>query len=609
MSVTRKQRILIVDDTPDNIHVLLNCLAGEFAITVATNGEQALQIAGSEPGLDMILLDIMMPGLDGYEVCQRLKNNPATHHIPVIFVTAMADAKDERRGLELGAVDYIYKPFNQTLVKARVLNHLELKKYRDYLEDLVQQRTEALDQANQQLQAELEERKLYEQRLYQQANFDQLTGLPNRNYCQWYFEQRCAQCSSEYASCRDSIILLDIDNLKFVNDTFGHEFGDLLLKAIADRLNTVCGEPNLVSRFVGDKFLVLPRERSTPAAVAETAKQIHAAMNEPFEVRHVELYAKASLGVATCADHTERFATLLKNVETAMYHAKKSGKNCVITYTPTLNMAVQQRLHLETKLHRALERNEFSLHYQPQVDVTSGAIIGVEALLRWTPDGATAPIPPGQFIPLLEELGLVVEVGAWVLREACRQCVLWHQQGLGQLRMSVNISVLQFMRSDIDQVVRSVLEQTGLSPQLLCLELTESMLMQENDKTMAKLLALHKTGVLLSLDDFGTGFSSLEYLGRLPLHELKIDRTFVNRMLITPNDAVVVNTIIAMAKSLDLKLVAEGVETAEQLQHLTQRDCDIIQGFYFSQPLPCEALEALLRQWEAEKQLKPSTET
>ncbi len=601
MAATRKQRILIVDDTPDNVHVLLNCLASEFAITVATSGEQALQMAGSESDLDMILLDVMMPGLDGYEVCRLLKSGPATCHIPVIFVTAMADAKDEQRGLELGAVDYIYKPYNQTLVKARVQNHLELKRYRDYLEDLVQQRTEALDQANHQLQAELEERKLYEQRLYQQANFDQLTGLPNRNYCQWYFEQRCAQCGSEYTSCRDSLILLDIDNLKFVNDTFGHEFGDLLLKAIAVRLSAVCGETNLVSRFVGDKFLVLPKGRSTPDAVTETARLIHAAMNEPFEVRHVELYAKASLGVATCIDHTKRFATLLKNVETAMYHAKKSGKNCVVSYSPELNQAVQQRLHLETKLHRALERNEFSLHYQPQVDAVSGAIIGVEALLRWTPEG-TAPIPPGQFIPLLEELGLVIEVGAWVLREACRQCALWHRQGLGRLRMSVNISVLQFMRSDIDQVVRSILDQTGLDPRLLCLELTESMLMQESDKAMAQLLALNKTGVLLSLDDFGTGFSSLEYLGRLPLHELKIDRTFVNRMLITANDAVVVNTIIAMAASLGLKLVAEGVETAAQLQHLTQRGCDIIQGFYFSRPLPSEALERLLRHWEPARQ-------
>ncbi len=597
MPLTDRLRVLVVDDTADNIHLLLNCLSDQFAVIVATNGETALQMAQqSEAAPDIILLDIMMPGMDGYEVCRRLKNNPATAHIPVIFITAMSDEKDERRGLELGAVDYIYKPINQSLVKARVQNHLELKKYHDYLEDLVQQRTADLAQANRQLQAELEERKRYEERLYRQANFDELTGLPNRNYCQWYFEQRCEHCRASDA-CRDSIILLDIDNLKFINDTFGHDFGDLLLQEIAERLKRLLGEDGLVSRFVGDKFLVLPKDRPNLTAVQAVADRIHRAMNEVFTVRSTELYAKASLGVASCSPGSGGFLGLLKNAEIAMYQAKKNGKNCVVGYTPELNRAVQQRLRLETGLHRALERNEFSLHYQPQINLRSGCIAGVEALLRWAPEGE-ASISPAEFIPLLEESGLVVEVGAWVLREACHQCVQWQQQGFGNLRISVNISVSQFMRSDLEQTVRQTLKETGLAPGMLCLELTESMLMQDSEKTMLKLAALHDTGTVISLDDFGTGFSSLEYLGRLPLRELKIDRTFVQRMLNTPNDAAVVNTIIAMAEGLNLELVAEGVETVEQLQYLRAKQCETIQGFLFSRPLTGTAFQELLKTWD-----------
>jgi EAL domain-containing protein (putative c-di-GMP-specific phosphodiesterase class I) len=261
-----------------------------------------------------------------------------------------------------------------------------------------------------------------------------------------------------------------------------------------------------------------------------------------------------------------------------------------------MNNRLQQRHGLETRLHQAMERGEFSLNYQPQVSMASGAITGMEALLRWTPDGGP-PVAPSQFIPLLEESGLIVAVGEWVLWHACSQCVEWQKSGFPPLRLSINISALQFMRSDLDVTVLRVLEITGFDPRLLCLELTESMIMIDSARTMEKLEALTRTGVTLSLDDFGTGYSSLEYLGRLPIKELKIDRSFVMRMLSTKNDAAVVNTIIAMGHSLKMELVAEGVETEEQMMYLLEKNCGTIQGFFFCRPLTAEGFAGFVREW------------
>jgi EAL domain-containing protein (putative c-di-GMP-specific phosphodiesterase class I) len=256
-----------------------------------------------------------------------------------------------------------------------------------------------------------------------------------------------------------------------------------------------------------------------------------------------------------------------------------------------------ERFELENRLHRALENREFSLQYQPQINLQAGEIIGMEALLRWTPEGH-GPVPPSVFIPLLEESGLILAVGEWVLWQACNQCVQWQRAGLPPLRISVNISALQFMRGDLELTVRKILAATGLDPRLLCLELTESMVMNDSDRAIATMEALTGTGALLSLDDFGTGYSSLAYLGRLPINELKIDQSFVKRMLITRNDAAVVNTIIAMGQGLEMKLIAEGVETEEQLTYLLGKNCTSVQGYLFSEPLSAEQCERFIREWQ-----------
>jgi diguanylate cyclase (GGDEF)-like protein/PAS domain S-box-containing protein len=425
-------------------------------------------------------------------------------------------------------------------------------------------------------------RKRHEEQLYYQANFDALTGLPNRYYFQKHLELQLGLIDLENQYL--TLMVLDVDNLKFVNDTFGHEFGDILIKEISRRLETVCGHSCVVSRFVGDEFTVIPALSTDPDEARQRAERIRAAMNKAFTIKGTEIIATASIGVVLYPEDGECVESLLKNGEAAMYQAKKEGKNTVCFYSRELNRQLEDRFSLEAKLHKAIDRGEFSLNYQPQINHVHGTVAGVEALLRWTPPGED-PISPEIFIPILEESGMIVEVGEWVLWQACYQAVAWQKLGLPKLRMSVNISALQFMRSDLDETVKRVLEVTELDPNCLCLELTESMVMADSARTLEKMTALADIGVILSLDDFGTGYSSLEYLGRLPINELKIDISFVRRMLTTRNDAAVVNTIIAMGQGLDMELVAEGVETVEQLHYLVERGCGVIQGYYFSRPL------------------------
>jgi len=438
-------------------------------------------------------------------------------------------------------------------------------------------------------------RKLHEEQLYYQANFDAMTGLPNRHYFQKHLEVQLELINLESQFL--TLMVVDIDNLKYVNDTFGHEFGDTLITEIAHRLEYVCGHSCVVSRFVGDEFIVIPPLSTDADDGRRYAEQIRCAMNDVFIVRGTEIMTTASIGVVVYPEDGECVESLLKNGEAAMYQAKKDGKNAISFYTRELNSALEERFALEAKLHKALDRGEFSLNYQPQVNQVTGSIIGVEALLRWTLPGESA-VSPAVFVPILEESGMIVAVGEWVLWQACSQAVAWQNLGLPALRMSVNISALQFMRSDLDVTVKRVLEVTGLDPHCLCLELTESMIMVDSARTLEKMTALAEIGVILSLDDFGTGYSSLEYLGRLPIHELKIDISFVRRMLTTRNDAAVVNTIIAMGQGLDMELVAEGVETAEQLAYLAERECGVIQGYYFSRPLNTDEFESFWRGWE-----------
>jgi diguanylate cyclase (GGDEF)-like protein/PAS domain S-box-containing protein len=439
-------------------------------------------------------------------------------------------------------------------------------------------------------------RKAQEEVLTWQASHDILTGLHNRYYLESHLSSALMRIDKQRQYI--SLVLIDIDNLKFVNDTFGHDFGDRLLVAIGDRLKHAACPDCMLARFLGDEFVLIPPLSESRDQAARLVEKVKGQLSELFSVDGAELMVTASIGVVTYPDDGENVDNLLRNAEAAMYEAKRLGRNVVVYYTNEFHKRAQHRLMLETRLHRALENDDFSLHYQPQICMKTGQVIGVEALLRWSPLDMDS-VSPAEFIPILEETSLIVPVGTWVLYEACRQMTSWQQDGLPPMRLSVNISAVQFQRGDLDDTVRLALAETGLDPALLCLELTESMLMIDTAHAQLKLQELRNLGVSLSLDDFGTGYSSLAYLSRLPVQELKVDQSFVRRLHDTPSDTAVVNTIIAMAQELGLELVAEGVETEEQKNHLVGRSCTTIQGFLFSKPLPAQQLELFVQEWKS----------
>lgn len=439
---------------------------------------------------------------------------------------------------------------------------------------------------------DISSRKAHEEVLKWQASHDSLTGLYNRYYLETYLGTAVKRMEPQQAL---SLLLIDIDNLKFVNDTFGHDFGDLLLIEVAKRLKETASTDSVVGRFLGDEFyLVTPLGGGREMAV-DLAHQVKRLLSELFVVEEVELAVTASIGLVIYPDDGEEEQNLLRNAEAALHEAKRLGRNTIVCYTSDFHQQAHYRLMLASRLHRALENREFRLVYQPQVCLATGVVTGVEALLRWECSDL-APVGATEFIPILEETGLIVPVGTWVLQQACCQAVAWQRSGTATLRLSVNISALQFQRGDLPETVRQVLAESGLAPELLCLELTESMLMIDTTHAQQRLEELRDLGVSLSLDDFGTGYSSLAYLSRLPVQELKVDRSFIHRLYKTPSDTAVVNTIIAMAQELGLELVAEGVETQEQQQHLLSRGCTTIQGFLFSTPLAPDELAVFMEQ-------------
>jgi diguanylate cyclase (GGDEF)-like protein/PAS domain S-box-containing protein len=438
-------------------------------------------------------------------------------------------------------------------------------------------------------------RKAQEEILTWQASHDNLTGLYNRYYLESHLSSEMMKMNKQHHYL--SLLLVDIDNLKFVNDTFGHDFGDRLLIEVSKRLKDVACPSCLVARFLGDEFVLVPPLFASADQINILASKVKENMATIFTIDGIEVVITASIGTVTFPDDGDNVDNLLRNAEAAMYEAKRLGRNIIVNYTHEFHKRAQYRLMLESRLHRALENEDFHLHYQPQICLERGIVVGVEALLRWTPSDMP-PISPNEFIPILEETSLIVPVGTWVLHEACRQAVLWQLSELQPLRLSINISAVQFQRGDLAETVRLVLADTGFNPALLCLELTESMLMADTSHAQLKLQELRDLGISLSLDDFGTGYSSLAYLSRLPVQELKVDQSFVRRLHDTPSDTAVVNTIIAMAQELGLELVAEGVETEEQMNHLVGRCCTTIQGFLFSKPLPSKELEQFVREWK-----------
>jgi diguanylate cyclase (GGDEF)-like protein len=428
--------------------------------------------------------------------------------------------------------------------------------------------------------------KLVEQRTAElefQANRDSLTGLANRNLLQDRLHQASAY-AGRYAN-PFWVLFVDLDRFKFVNDTLGHRAGDQLLRVVARRLLHSVHETDTVARLSADEFvLVLPEHLEEPLAPA-AIRRIMEAIAQPIVIDGHEFVMGSSIGVAVYPSDGGDADSLIKHAGIAMYRAKEVGRNNFQFYTPAMNEHAMERLRMEGDLRNALEREEFVLHYQPQVDLGTGKVIGVEALLRWH-HPELGMVPPGRFIELAEEMGLIVPMGIWVLRTACRQSVEWQRAGLAPLRVAINLSARQFYQHDLVASIRSILDETGLPPHLLELELTESMMMNDVEHAVAILNKLKAIGVHLSIDDFGTGYSSLAYLKRFPIDLLKIDQSFVHDITVDSDDAAIVLSIISLAHSLRLKVIAEGVETAAQLAYLRQHGCDYMQGYYFSRALP-----------------------
>ena len=451
---------------------------------------------------------------------------------------------------------------------------------------------------------DITEHKNAEEKIRFLAYYDVLTGLPNRRLFKEYSIQaiRMAQRNGT----RVAIIFLDLDHFKRINDTLGHNAGDKLLQKVSENMMVVIRASDIVTRtdsesqpgetsiarLGGDEFTILLSGLTEMKHAATVAKRIIKCLDLPVKVAGQELSITGSIGIAVYPDDGEDINTLLKNADTAMYHAKNAGRNNFQFYAKYMNERTLSRLNMEAKLKKALEKNEFILHYQPQVKAATSTIVGVEALIRWE-HPELGLVSPNEFIPIAEETGLIIPIGEWVLRTACAQMAAWHKAGFNELCVGVNLSSLQFRQGDIAKTIKNVLATTGLDPQYLEIEITESIIIQNVEETIDTLWKLKEMGLKLSIDDFGTGYSSMNYLKRFPLDTLKIDRSFIKDIMTEPNDAAITKATIGLAKGLNLTTIAEGIETEEQLIFLHKQGCDQIQGHFVSQPVPAETVEQL----------------
>jgi diguanylate cyclase (GGDEF)-like protein len=612
--------VLIVDDTPANVGILVEYLEGRrVRVAVAQEGEEGLARAEFvQP--DLILLDVMMPGMDGFETCRRLKASASTRDIPVIFMTALADTQDKISGFSAGGVDYVTKPFQIDEVWARVTTHLALRSAQkrlaqqnaqlqqeiamrrraeadlqtanSVLEERVAERTAELVRTNASLEQKIAEYNQAERRIDFMAHHDALTGLPNR----LLLEDRINQAIAQARRHQDEMVAqlhIDLDHFKTVNDSLGDRIGDRLLQSVASRLQQCTREGDSLGCLGGNAFGVCLAALRSSNDAALVANKVLESLSRPFAVEGNELHISASIGVGFFPSDGSDASALLRAANAAMYKAKQKGRGNYQFFTAALHEAARRRMVATNQLRQALAQDEFSVYYQPQVDMESGRIFSAEALLRWTPPGK-APRSCVDFIAIAEETGIIVPIGEWVLRQACAQLRRWRDGGHPEMRIAVNLSARQFAQANLTDFVAQVLEDTGIPADALELEITESVTMQPSDDNIAVLHRLSNMGVQLSIDDFGTGYSSLAYLQNFPIHALKIDRSFVIGINEETHDAAIVTAIIAMAHSLHLNLIAEGVDRAEHVSFLTAHGCLAAQGFYYSQAVPGDILTQLL---------------
>jgi len=569
MTQDRPHNILIIDDIPDNFDVIATLLEGmDYCFYYASDARDALaKLAIYQP--DLILLDVMMPGMDGLEFCHCIKSMSEWQMVPIVMVTALSTKTDLAACLAAGANDFISKPLDQVELKARVQSmlkgreqYLQLASFNQHLEQEVEKRTH-------ELQASILQ--------------DSLTQLPSRVGLLKRMRDRWPTLSTSTA-----IIYLDCDDFKLINTAFGYEVGNQLLTAIAQRLQPLLRPQDTLARLGEDEFCCwLP---DTDAAAAEQFTQtLAAAFEQPFTLTNCEIFMTVCAGIAVSDATTPSAEALLQYADTAMYQAKLKGRGTCRQFEQDIQQKIAHRLALENDLRRALERQEFVTYYQPIIDLKTLQIVALEALVRWQ-HPTQGMISPGEFIPCLEITGLVIPVGLVVLRQACAQLKRWQDQGHTHLMMSVNLSARQFtcptLLADIDQVIA----ETGIDPADLKLEITESAIIENASAAIAITQELRSRNIQISLDDFGTGYSSLGYLHRFPINTLKIDRSFISGDSDRIRSISMVQTIMALSRKLKLSVIAEGIETAEQIEWLKNCKCPLGQGYFFSKPLPADAI-------------------
>ena len=680
------QTVLLVDDREANLASLEALLDdGKRVLLKATSGEEALQLL-LEHQVSLVLLDVQMPLMNGYEVARLMRGNRKTRNIPIIFITAIERGESAAiMGYQSGAIDYITKPVNSVILQSKVELFLELDRSKRQLQQafLRLENTKAfyesiLDAAGegvigidkegfikfinpaalfmlrgradqitgrpfQQFWApapdsqvpsvrvtdrldtsivsdcifrridgtgflascctsplagkvegqvvvfqDITERRALENELRQQSVTDHLTGLLNRNGFKGALHATIERAKRSGAHA--ALMFIDLDHFKRINDNLGHDVGDRLLKAVSQRLRDQVRAYDVVSRIGGDEFTVVLGDLERPDDAAAVARKILQALRQPFNVvDDMRVFVSASIGIACYPSCGDDIVTLMRTADVAMYEAKRNGRNLYAFYQPGMSGNDRSELRLEQSLRLAVENGGFSLHYQPQIDLQTGKLAGLEGLMRWSNGGE--PVAPSIFVPMLEDTGLMIQAGQWVFMAGCQQRLAWNTLLPADCTIALNLSPRQFADRNLTRSLAAALEENQLPPSQLELELTESMLMTDTDAACVILSRLKDMGIKLAVDDFGTGYSSLSYLKKFPLDALKIDRQFVRNLNTSDKDAAIATSIIQLAHNLGMKVVAEGIEEAAQAATLRQLGCDIGQGYFFSRPIPADQVE------------------
>ena len=606
------QNILIVDDIADNLRVLSSTLSkAGYKIRCAKNGTMALK-AAIKVVPDLILLDINMPEMNGYEVCQHLKSSEQTKDIPVIFLSALSDVLDKVKAFEVGGADYITKPFQVEEVLVRVKNQLDLQAAKaeicllnQHLEQRVKERTlqlkisnQKLAATNKQLKQEIHKRQQAQQQLIYDALYDGLTKLPNRTLLMERID-RALQQTSRNSNHLFALLFIDLDRFKPINDSLGHLVGDELLVKIAQILVQDLRSIDTVARLGGDEFVILLDGINSLKDATKVGDRLQKRFAIPIELSGHKIVTSASIGIVLSSPSYANSSDILRDADIAMYRAKSKGKNCYEIFDRAMYVQTLKAIELEQNLRQAIKDCGFHLQYQPIISLDDRSLSGFEALIRWKhPD--LGFISPADFIPIAEDTGLIVEIGDWVLETACRTLATWQQENprfpnIDTLKMSINVASQQFQKPDFVAKLDRILELTGLNPSCLRLEITERVLVDSEINTQRTLAEIKQRQIKLSIDDFGTGYSSLSYLRRLPIDNLKIDRSFIKNLNSDLESLEIIKTIVTLAHNLGMDAIAEGVEQEAQLEQLKTLNCEYAQGYLFAKPMTAKAIESILQ--------------